>query len=142
MALTNDELLILQSELTNDPLNRNYQTMSDQEVEYDLRNVAAYGASPRQRIRALMTSTEVFNSIDLTEFNALTDHQRSNIMGLMSFGNLNPDGREKDLFVNYFGAGSNTLTALNAARMENISRCVELNIPNVYAADVNKARNP
>ena len=31
MALTNDELLILQSELTNDPLNRNYQTMSDQE---------------------------------------------------------------------------------------------------------------
>ena len=87
-----------------------------------------------------MESSEIFQAIDLTEFSALTDKQQSNIMGILAFGYVNPDGREKDLFVQYFGAGSNTITQLQADRLLAINRARELGIPNVYEPDVTAAR--
>lgn len=134
MALTSSELVILAAELTNDPLGRGYGAMSDQQVVDDLKT--AY----RTRIRHRMDSSEVFQAIDLAEFNALTDARQRNVMAMLAFGELNPQGREADLFVNYFGGGSATITALQAARIESISRAVELAIPNVYAPDVAAAR--
>ena len=135
MALTTSERVILADELTNDPLSRGYAGMTNEEVVNSLRNVF-----DRSRIRARMDSSEVFQAVDITEFNTLTDTQQRNVMAILSFGSVNPDGREKDYFVNVFGAGSDTITALNTARVESINRATELGIPNVYIGDVEAVR--
>jgi len=135
MALTATELPILIEELTNDPLNRGYATMSDAEVEESIRNVY-----DRTRIKAWMESSEVFQAIDITEFNALTDLRQRNVMSVLAFGRVNPQGREADMFINYFGAGSTTIQTLQTARQQSINRCTELGIPNAWAADVARAR--
>ena len=134
MALTASERVILSDELTNDPLNRGYSSMSDYEVLVDLKSVY------RTRIRDRMSSSEIFQAIDLSEFNALSDSQQRNVMAMLAFGELNPQGREADLFVNYFGGGSTTITTLQSARIENCSRAVELGIPNVYEPDIAAVR--
>lgn len=135
MALTPSELTILSSELINDPLARGYASMTNAEVVTSLRDVY-----DRSRIRNWMESSEVFQAINLTEFNALTDLRQRNVMSVLSFGRLNPQGREADMFVNYFGAGSATITALQAARLQNINRATEIGIPNVYEPDVATVR--
>lgn len=135
MALTPNELTILSSELINDPLARGYASMTNAEVVTSLRDVY-----DRSRIRKWMESSEVFQAINLTEFNALTDIRQRNVMSVLSFGRLNPQGREADMFVSYFGAGSATITALQAARLQNINRATEIGIPNVYEPDVATVR--
>jgi uncharacterized phosphosugar-binding protein len=129
--LTPDERAILATELSNDPLGRGYAAMSNAEVVDSLRNVL-----DRSRTRSRMDSSEVFQAIDIAEFNAKTDLQQRNVMAVLSFGSVNPQGKEAALFTNIFGAGSATITALAAARLESISRSVELGIPNVYEMDV------
>ena len=128
--LTTSERAILSAELTNDPLARGYSAMGNADV------VASLRTQNRSRIRARMDSSEVFQAVDVTEFLAKTDQQQRNLMAVMSFGWLNPQGKEATLFTNIFGAGSATITALAAARLETVSRAVELAIPNVIVDDV------
>lgn len=133
--LTTSERVILRNELTNDPLGRGYASMSDTQVVASLRDL-----KDRTRIRARMDSSEVFQAIDITEFVALTEQQQRNIMAVLAFGSVNPQGKEAALFINIFGVGSATITALASARQESISRSVELNIHNVYEMDVAAVR--
>jgi len=135
MALTASERTILASELTNDPINRGYAGMSNAQVVDSLRNL-----KDRTRIRARMDSSEVFQAIDIAEFTAKTDRQQANIMAILGFGSVNPQGKEAAYFQSVFGGGSVTITALIAARQESISRSVELGIPNVYEPDVAAVR--
>ena len=138
MALTTAERAILATELTNDPLGRGYAGMTSQQVEDSLRNV-----KDRTRVREWMESSEVFQSIDITEFKAKTSDQQRNVMSILSFGKVNPrDGsKERAYFIDVFGGGSATAAALATARQESISRSVELGIPNVYAIDVEVVRS-
>ena len=52
--------------------------------------------------------------------------------------NLNPFGIEATIFNNVFGA-SNTITALQAARIEQISRATELSLGHVKVGHVEMA---
>lgn len=112
----------LKAELTDDPLGRGYSAMSDQEAADDL------NTEYRSRNRTSMTSTEVFNAIVVADFLALADGDRNTVMAIMGFGEINPFGREADVFISIFGAGSGTITALAFLRVEPISRAVELEI--------------
>lgn len=134
MALNNEQLQILKDELTNDPLSRGYSSMDSQQVADDLKTVY------RSRIKALMTSTEIFNAVSIDEFMALADGHRSNILGLLAFGSLNPAGKEATVFTRIFGAQSQTIQALAQERQEPVSRAVELGIDGVRAGDVEAAR--
>ena len=135
MALTAIERVILANELTNDPLGRGYAGMTNAQVVGSLRNVI-----DREKMRPWMLSSEVFQAIDLTEFDALTDSRQRNVMAMLAFGRLKPDGKEATLFVRYFGAGSATVTALAQARMFACGRAMELGIPNVHEQDVAAVR--
>lgn len=134
MALNADQLAILINEITVDPLGRGYSTMDSQAVAEDLKTIY------RSRIKALMTSTEIFNAVDVDEFMALADGHRNNILGLLSFGSLNPAGREATVFTRIFGAQSQTIQTLAQDRQEPVSRAVELGIDGVRASDVEAAR--
>ena len=114
----------LEAELLTDPLvpPRGYSTMSDQEATDDI------NTKYRTRNRTSMTSSEVWQAIDIPELRALADGDRSLVMAVLQFDQIDPFGNEVALFLALFGAGSATITALAAARVEPISRAVELEI--------------
>ena len=112
---------ILKDELVNDPLGRGYSGMTDEQASTDLN--AVY----RTRNRVSMTASEVLNAVDPAEYTALTASQKDRLWQLLAIGDLNPFGVEATLMQNTFGAGL-TITALNAARREPISRADELGV--------------
>ena len=125
---------ILKNELTNDPLNRGYTEMTDEEVAADINLLA------RTRNRPSMTSSEVLNAIDISEWNALTDAARKRIWDVIHMGNINPFGVEATIFIAVFGNDSDTIKALAVARKEDINRATELGLGFVYPGHVQNAR--
>jgi hypothetical protein len=126
--------VVLNEELTTDPLGRTYAPMSDLEAAVDLNTVY------RTRNVTSMSATEIFQNVDTAEYNALTTDARNECWGLLGMGTLNPWGQEAQVFVEIFGIGSDTIVALQAARVEDISRGVELGLGQVHEGDVLKAR--
>ena len=113
---------ILRDELLNDPLTRGYSAMTDKAAADDLKT------EYRTRNRVIMTASEVFNSIDQTEFDALSNANEAKIWNVLHLGDINPFGLEASIFISIFPGGGSTLTALNNDRKESISRAVELGI--------------
>lgn len=127
-------IVALKSEITVDPLLRGYDGFTDLQVVDSLNDTI-----DRDQNRETMTSSEVFNAIDKTEFNALTDIQRDLIWNILAMGVINPFGLEQDLFVDTFGA-STTITNLADARKSVVSRAVELGFGVVKLGHVQEAR--
>ncbi len=124
----------LKAELTDDPLGRGYNglgvanpgpgPMTDQGAADDL------NTEYRTRNRISMSRTEIMQSIDKPEFDFLTDGQKADIWGVLGVNLVDPRAGsfEEHVFKAVFGQPSETLTALAVARVEAISRAVELEI--------------
>ena len=125
---------VIKTELTTDPLARGYAGMTDQEVADSLNTV------DRERNKTTLSGTDVFNAINVTEFNALTDAVQARIWNVLHLGTINPFGLEATLFVGAFGAESETITNLSAIRKESISRATEIGVGFVMAGHVQNAR--
>lgn len=125
---------ILKTEIITDPLVRGYASMTDLQVAEDINTVY------RTTNKLVMAGTEVLNAIDKAEYNALTDANKQLVWNVIHVGDINPFGVEADLFVDIFGGGSTTITTLQALRLNNVSRGVELGIGNVREGNVMEAR--
>jgi hypothetical protein len=124
---------VLKIEIQSDPDTRGYSGMTDAEVADDLNLVR------KDRNLTSMTASEVANSIDNTEWTALTADEQRKIWDVLHMGSaLNPFGIEATIFNNVFGAGA-TITALQAARIEQISRATELSLGHVKVGHVEMA---
>lgn len=95
----------------------------------------------RTRNRTNMSGSEVINAVDSGEFTALDATNKQMVWDIVHLGNVNPFGIEATLFTTIFGGGSATITSLMAARTENISRATELELGNVKAGHVQRARS-
>ena len=88
---------VLESELLNDPLTRGYSGMTVQQIVDDL------NTSYRTRNRTTMTGREVANEVVNSEYDALTDTQKSQFLALIASEDLDPFGLAanvvKDIFV-------------------------------------------
>lgn len=133
----------LAHELSVDELVRGYSGMTDQETADDL------NTSYRTRNRAGMSGDEIAQAADPTEFNALDDGSANNTADVKSHW-LALCGRESvdpfaaanvQLVISIFGSGSTTVSNLNAARVESITRAVELELGEVKSRHVGYARN-
>jgi hypothetical protein len=124
----------LKAELTADPLGRGYASMGDQEIADSM------NALTRTRNRASMSGSEVINSVVATEYAALTAANKQLLWDLVHLGQLNPFGVEATLMVSVFGAGSQTIAALAAKRVETVSRAQELGLERVSVGYIGKAR--
>ena len=125
---------LLRDEIDTDPLARGYSGMDSQQIADDINIIY------RERNREQMTATEVLNTVNTIEWSALTDTEQRKIWDILHMGgDLNPFGNEAQFFISVFGAGSQTITDLAAARTEDISRATEINIVEVLASDVDKA---
>ena len=127
------DYLVLYNELTTDPLGRGYSGMTNAEKAADL------NTEYRQRDITAMSATDIFQNVDDAEYAALTDTQRQAFWGMLGMGTLNPWGQEAAIFIQLFGGGSDTIIALQAARVEAISRGVELGLGEVTEGAVEHA---
>ena len=112
----------LKAEVLDDPLGVGYSSMTDDLV------AAALNVVNRTRNRQSMSASEVLNAVDVADYNGLTNAAEAKLWDLLGIGDLNPFGVEATLMVQLFGAGSATITELQALRVEVMSRAVELNM--------------
>ena len=126
---------ILNAEITNDPLTRSYSGMTNAEVATSLNTIN------RTSQKTSMTGSEVINNVNATEWGALDATQKQTVWDIVHLGNINPYGVEATLLTGVFGAGSTTITALAAARLNSISRATELGLEAVTEGHVERVRS-
>jgi len=124
----------LKAEITNDPLALGYSGKTDEQV------CALINAKTRSKHVELLQPTQILNAVVYAEWTAKTATQQQMIWNLLGMGALNPWGIEATIFTSVFGAGSATITALAAMRVQTISRAEELGIETVYAGHIAEAR--
>lgn len=125
----------LKDEITIDPLGKVYVGMTDQQLADSL------NAKTRSRNRSSMSASEVMNQIDVAEFNALTTVNERKIWDVLHIGEINPFGVEATIFSNVFGGGSSTISNLQTARVQSISRAEELGFGFIPVGEVTNARS-
>jgi len=95
------------------------------------------------RIKANMTGAQIIDSVDSTEYAALSDNKKAQFLSFTS-GNetINPaqGGIAQEILVDIFGGGSVTITTLGLLRQETISRATELDFGFVIIGDIQNAR--
>ena len=124
----------LKTELTDDPLTRGYAAMTDAEAAVDLNEVY------RTQNKTSLTASEVLNAIVPSAFTALDATVQQCIWDILHIGEINPFGVEATMFSAAFGAGSDTIVALVAMRVEAVSRAVELGLGFIYPGHIENAR--
>lgn len=124
----------LKAHIDADPDIRGYDAMSDLEVAQSL------NTETKVRNKASMSGSEVLQSVDVVELDALTDSQENRLMGLLGLGTLDPFGKEANFMAKIFGAGSDTITALQAARVETVTDGQFYGFGTVLEGHVTKAR--
>lgn len=122
MPYAHQQVVALKDERTNDPLAIGYAGMSDAQF------LASVTAVNRSRNRTSMTRQEIYENIAGSALAALSAVQLAQLNLAMS-DEVNPFGNAQQVFVNIFGGGSATVTALAAARVEAITRAQELGLP-------------
>jgi len=128
---------ILHDELINDPLARGYAEMTDEEAADDLNTVY------RTITRSTMDSAEIYERLDVAEFQAKTDAQKVYVRDVLNLGanvRVGPGSKARTVMINIFGAGSNTIANLAVALDQNVSRATELGLGSVTPGDVTAAR--
>ena len=128
-----DFYAVLKAELTNDPLARGYSSMTDADAAVSL-NTANIN-----RNRASMSALEISDNFDELEWNALAVADQDKILSILEQREIDPFGIWAKVFIAVFGA-STTITNLQAARVEAISRAEELGLRKVKPGHVTDAK--
>ena len=113
--------------------------MSDQEAT-DVLNTIHPAPDTRTRNRTSMSGRQVRAEVVDAEYDALTAEKKSQFLALTASGDLDPFGLGANVIKDIFGGGSATLTALQAARVESITRAQELGLGIVKPGHVEEAR--
>lgn len=124
----------LRNELSNDPLDRGYSSMTPVAVADDL------NTTYRTREKSAVTGSELWNRTNPAEFSALSDAAKDQWLALCAIDSVDPFGPAESVATDIFSAGSDTHTALGEFRTEDITRGDELGLDLVRAYDVAKAR--
>lgn len=121
---------ILEDEISGDPLIRGYSTMTDAQL------LTSLNTADRSRNKTSMTGREVRDHTVDAEYDALTNQKQDKYLALVLVDDLNPFGTAANVMKSIFGRGSTTLVNLEAARVEQISRGVELGLGVVTVKDL------
>jgi hypothetical protein len=126
----------IKAELDTDTLVRGYAGMTDEEVVTDINTVY------RTRVKSSVSGADAFQVTDATEFDTLTDAERSEWLSLCAIDTVDPANGTPAaaMATRIFGGGSTTLANLVAFRTENISRAVELGFGTIVIGDIQNAR--
>jgi len=127
---------ILVPELRDDPLNRGYAAMTDQQ-RYD----SLFGTIDRPQNVTSLSGNQIFQQTNGTEFVNLTEHKQLLWVSFCSAGDIDPWDANNVAFVEWiFGASSQTVQNLAAIRTTLVSRAVELGLTQVQLGNLVSAR--
>lgn len=129
--------VVLWDELNTDPLARGYAAMSDAEVAADMNLLY------RTLVRDTLSSADVYEQLDVAEFQGKTDAQRVYVRDLLGLGDniqVGPDSKARMVLIAVFGIQSVTISALAAILQVPISRATELGLGIVKAGHVQVAQ--
>jgi hypothetical protein len=101
---------------------------------------AQLNAVNRTKNKTSMSGSEVMNAVDAAEWATLDAAQKQTVWDICHLGTVNPFGVEQALMIGVFGAGSATITALQAIRKYDVSRATELGLSRVREGTVTQAR--
>ena len=137
MSLTSGQRTNLRTEVQSDPLGRGYSGMTSAQILTDLQTIN------RTRNKTGLNPSEVYQNIDQTQWDGLSASEQDEVWNILHLGDpLDPFGREATRFVAIFGAGTPTITALQALRVDNISRLNQIGISGtVTEHQINRARS-
>ncbi|MEE8208039.1 MAG: hypothetical protein V3T88_03670 [Nitrosomonadaceae bacterium] len=110
-----------------------YSAMSDQAAADEL------NAVDKSQNKTSMTRQEIYENIDSSALASLTSIQLDQLNLALSDA-VDPFGNAAQVFINVFGGQSDTITALQAARVETVSQATKIGISFVYASNVQAAR--
>ena len=128
---------ILRDELVNDPLGRGYAAMTNQQAADSL------NAINRTRLRDTLSSAEIYEALDVTEFQSKTAAQQVYVRDVLGLGDnvrVGASSKARTVMIGVFGAQSQTAANLLAVMTTNISRATELGLPFVGPHHVAEAR--
>ena len=128
------DLQKLRNELDTDPDGRGYSSMSDEAAAVDL------NIERKAKNRRSMSGAEAYGLTDPTEYTALSDAAKSQWLSLCSIISVDPFGPAAQAVIDLFPLAGTTISNLQAARVETISRAVELGIGKVTSQHVIDAR--
>lgn len=135
--MTNEELLLILDELTNDPLDLGLTTLpADDEANANILNEIRESITV---YRASVSSNDF--SIPVDEWNGLTLGQQSWLNNQTADGSVNP-AVFADEFYKIFGLNTSSRESFNAAAMESASRARQLldRYVNLTPSDISNAR--
>ncbi len=101
---------------------------------------AELNAVNRTRNRTSMSGREVAAEILNADYDSLTADKKSQVLALVASEDIDPFGFAANVVKDVFGSGSDTVTALAAARVEDVSRAVEIGLGTIKAGHVEEAR--
>lgn len=113
---------MLRAELLGDPEGLGWPVMTNAQV------VTGMNALTRSRDRISMTGRQVAAEIVDSEYDILANAQKSQLLALLASDDLDPFGLAANVVKNIFPGGAASLSNLQAARVENISRAVEIGV--------------
>ncbi len=108
-----------------------YAALTDQQV-VDLLNLVDGSIKTN---RTSMSSSEIFQNVVLADLLTLEGGtaddkaKAQRVWNVLAMGTVDPFGKESEVFVDAFGGGSATVTALAAARTTDISSAQDIGIP-------------
>jgi len=129
--------VVLREEIDTDPLARGYATMLDAEVAADM------NLPYRTLVRDTLSSAEIYEQLDITEFQGKTDAQKIYVRDLLGLGGsvqVGPASKARTVLMAIFGDSSVTISALAAILQVPISRATELGLGAVKPGHVQDAR--
>lgn len=134
--MDSNQLAILKTELTVDPIVRNYSAMTDAQVVTSLQTV---NRTPNRKI---IPAREVIEATVAAEWAALNAAEKQRYQTITGAGDIDVEGTNtRAAFLAMFGAGTQTRTNLAALQTgPAVSREKELGLPNVGAHHVAIAR--
>jgi len=124
----------MKTEILTDPLGIGYSGLTDIQLLANLQ------ALTRQRNKTTMSGREVAAEVVDAAYDALTDAQKSQFLALVASSDLDPFGMGANVIKDLFGGGSTTVTNLAAARIESISRLVEIDLGSPGLGNIVEAR--
>ncbi len=115
---------LLKDELTIDPLNENYASMSNLEV------VASINALTRTEVVPIITGSQLGEAVDKDEYNNLTsDTKKLMLLELKNVPTLKTEGFVVTVIKDIFPSNGPTVAALVALKNKPISRGSEIKLP-------------
>ena len=112
-------------EIANDPLGRGYASMTTEEISADL------STEYRQVFYSTVSGMDLFEGIEPADWVTLSEANKTQVLSLLSFPVIKPQGKVRTFLISIFGGGSATIANMANISRHYLTRSTELGVSDV-----------